>query len=106
VHAIQTAARANSSCCRQPNVATSRGKTVDDRLPTRSRQQTLRLLGDKQLDALVERFLSAWEHNDIDGVVSLLAEDARMVMPPLPSWSSGRTQVADFLRSRSRTRVA
>jgi RNA polymerase sigma-70 factor (ECF subfamily) len=74
-------------------------KTVDDRLPTRSQQQTLRLLGDKQLDALVERFVSAWEHNDIDGVISLLAEDARMVMPPLPSWYSGRAQIADFLRS-------
>jgi RNA polymerase sigma-70 factor (ECF subfamily) len=74
-------------------------KTVDDRLPSRSQQQTLRLLGDERLSALVERFVNAWEHNDIDGVVSLLAEDARMVMPPLPSWYSRRAQIADFLRS-------
>jgi RNA polymerase sigma-70 factor (ECF subfamily) len=73
-------------------------KTVDDRLPSHSQQQTLRLLGDEQLGALVERFVDAWEHNDIDGVVSLLADDARMVMPPLPSWYSGRAQIADFLR--------
>jgi RNA polymerase sigma-70 factor (ECF subfamily) len=74
-------------------------KTVDDRLPSHSQQQTLRLLGDEQLGTLVERFVSAWEHNDIDAVVSMLAEDARMVMPPLPSWYSGRAQIASFLRS-------
>ena len=74
-------------------------KTVDDRLPSHSQQQTLRLLGDEQLGKLVERFVDAWEHNDIDGVVSLLADDARMVMPPLPSWYRGRAQIADFLRS-------
>jgi hypothetical protein len=28
----------------------------------------------------------------------MLAEDARIVMPPLPSWYSGRDQVAAFLR--------
>jgi RNA polymerase sigma-70 factor, ECF subfamily len=74
-------------------------KTVDDRLPSHSQQQTLRLLGDEQLAALVERFVNAWDHNDIDGVVSLLADDARMVMPPLPSWYSGLAQIADFLCS-------
>jgi hypothetical protein len=30
---------------------------------------------------------------------SMLAEDARIVMPPHPSWYSGREQVALFLRS-------
>jgi len=74
-------------------------KTVGDRLPSHSQQQTLRLLGDEQLGALVERFVNAWERNDIDAVVSMLAEDARMVMPPLPSWYSGRAQISDFLRS-------
>jgi RNA polymerase sigma-70 factor, ECF subfamily len=28
----------------------------------------------------------------------MLAEDARITMPPLPSWYSGRDQVAAFLR--------
>src|SRR5207249_5392865 len=36
--------------------------------------------------------------NDVEAVVSLLAEDARMAMPPLPSWYSGRGHVAAFLR--------
>jgi RNA polymerase sigma-70 factor, ECF subfamily len=72
-------------------------KAVDDRLPAQSQQQTLRLLGDEHLGELVERYIAAWERNDIDAVVSMLAEDARMVMPPLPSWYSGREQVASFL---------
>jgi RNA polymerase sigma-70 factor, ECF subfamily len=73
-------------------------KAVDDRLPTHSQQQTLRLLGDEQLSELVERYITAWERSDVDAVVSMLAEDARMVMPPLPSWYSGREHVAVFLR--------
>jgi RNA polymerase sigma-70 factor, ECF subfamily len=74
-------------------------KTVDERLPSQTQQQTLRLLGDDELGKLVERYVAAWERNDIDAVVSMLAEDARITMPPFPSWYSGRDQVAAFLRA-------
>jgi RNA polymerase sigma-70 factor (ECF subfamily) len=74
-------------------------KAVDDRLPSQSQQQTLRLLGDDALSDLVERFIAAWERHDVDALVSMLAEDARIVMPPHPSWYRGREQVALFLRS-------
>src|SRR6266542_3405216 len=74
-------------------------KTVDERLPSQTQQQTLRLLGDDELSRLVERFVAAWERHDVDAVVSMLAEDARLVMPPLPTWVSGRDQVAAFLRA-------
>jgi RNA polymerase sigma-70 factor, ECF subfamily len=73
-------------------------KTVEARLPSRTQQQTLRLIGDDELSQIVERFVDAWERNDVDAVVSMLADDARMAMPPLPSWYSGRDQVAAFLR--------
>jgi RNA polymerase sigma-70 factor (ECF subfamily) len=73
-------------------------KTVDERLPSRTQQQTLRLLGDDELSRLVERYVAAWERNDVDAVVSMLAEDARMTMPPLPSWYGGRDEIAAFLR--------
>ena len=53
-------------------------KTVDDRLPRHSQQQTLRLLGDEQLSDLVERYITAWEQNDVDVVVSMLAEDPEL----------------------------
>jgi RNA polymerase sigma-70 factor (ECF subfamily) len=32
-------------------------------------------------------------------MVAMLAEDARVVMPPLPSWYAGRDQAAAFLRA-------
>ncbi len=73
-------------------------KTVEERLPTRSQQQTLRMLGDDELRKIVDRYVDAWERKDVDAVVALLAEDARIAMPPLPSWFSGRDQVGTFLR--------
>lgn len=73
-------------------------KAVDDRLPSQSQQETLRLIGDDQLSDLVDRFVTAWERHDVDAVVSMLAEDARLVMPPLPTWLSGRDDVVAFLR--------
>jgi RNA polymerase sigma-70 factor (ECF subfamily) len=72
-------------------------KTVDERLPKQSQQATLRSLGDAALSQVVERYVAAWEHNDVDAVVAMLAEDARMTMPPLPAWYRGRQQVGMFL---------
>lgn len=74
-------------------------KTVDERLPERSQQETLRRLGDDGLSEIVERYVEAWERNDVDAVVAMLTQDARMAMPPLPSWYSGREAVATFLRA-------
>ena len=77
-------------------------KAVDERLPAQSQQQTLRLLGDSELSRLVERYVEAWEHNDVDAMVSMLAADARLLMPPLPTWYAGREQIAAFLHGRVR----
>jgi RNA polymerase sigma-70 factor (ECF subfamily) len=71
--------------------------TVDERLPKQSQQATLRSLGDEALGELVERYVAAWERNDVDAVVAMLTEDAKMTMPPQPSWYSGRDAVATFL---------
>ena len=73
-------------------------RAVDERLPRYTQQETLRRLGDPELSRFVERYVDAWERNDVDAVVAMLAEDARLVMPPLPSWYSGRDHVAAFLR--------
>jgi RNA polymerase sigma-70 factor (ECF subfamily) len=72
-------------------------KTVDQRLPEQSQQATLRSLGDGALRQVVERYVTAWERNDVDAVVAMLADDAKMTMPPLPTWYRGREQVAIFL---------
>ena len=73
-------------------------KAVEERVPGQTQQATLRALGDTDLREIVKRFADAWERNDVDAVVAMLAHDARMTMPPWPSWYSGRDAVATFLR--------
>src|ERR671922_1537629 len=63
--------------------------TIDEKLPDRSQQATLRALGDEQVSALVERYMDALERGDVDAVVALLAEDATWSMPPCPAWYRG-----------------
>jgi RNA polymerase sigma-70 factor, ECF subfamily len=75
-------------------------RTIDERVPVRTQQATLRALGDSELGGIVNRFTDAWERNDVDAVVALLSDDARMTMPPQPSWYQGRDAIAIFLRDR------
>ena len=75
-------------------------KTVDERLPEQSQQATLRALGDEALREIVDDYVDAWERGDVDAVVAMLAEDATMAMPPMPTWFAGRDAVAAFLRRR------
>jgi RNA polymerase sigma-70 factor, ECF subfamily len=70
---------------------------VDERLPDPSQQETLRALGDDEIAALVDRYVEAWENNDVDAVVTLLTEDAAIAMPPLASWFGPRDVMAEFL---------
>jgi RNA polymerase sigma-70 factor, ECF subfamily len=48
-------------------------KTMEKRLPETSQQATLRAIGDDTVREVVERFTSAFERDDVDGVVALLA---------------------------------
>jgi len=73
-------------------------RTVVERLPEQSQQATLGALGDEGLREIVNEFVAAWERADIDAVVAMLADDAAMTMPPLPTWYQGREAVAAFLR--------
>jgi RNA polymerase sigma-70 factor (ECF subfamily) len=75
-------------------------KTVDQRLPEQSQQVTLRSLSDRALRQVVQRYVTAWERNDVDAVVAMLTEDAKLAMPPVPTWYRGREQVGIFLRSQ------
>ena len=76
-------------------------KTVEERLPERSQQATLRALGDEGVRDVVDAYVEAWDREDIDGVVAMLTEDARFSMPPLRSWyggPGGPGEMARFLR--------
>jgi RNA polymerase sigma-70 factor (ECF subfamily) len=72
-------------------------KTVDEQLPEQTQQQTLRSLGDQRVSEIVERYMAAWEGGDVDAIVSLLAEDAVLAMPPRPSWYRGLEAARTFL---------
>jgi RNA polymerase sigma-70 factor, ECF subfamily len=71
-------------------------KTVDERIPARSQQATLRSLGATRVRELVANYLDAWERGDVDALVALLAEDATFAMPPYPAWWRGRDVIAAF----------
>jgi RNA polymerase sigma-70 factor (ECF subfamily) len=47
-------------------------------------------------DAIVARFVRAYEAADLDAVVALLTDDVFMSMPPMPFEYQGRDIVADF----------
>jgi len=73
--------------------------TVERRLPPRSQQAALRVLGDADLRRLVDEYVDAWERADVDAVVELLSAEAVFAMPPIPTWYAGRDAIAAFLRS-------
>src|ERR671910_169430 len=71
-------------------------KAVDERLPARSQQATLRSLGDERVRDLVERFIDAFEAGDVDAILAMLAEDAAFAMRRYASWYRGRDAIADW----------
>jgi RNA polymerase sigma-70 factor (ECF subfamily) len=72
-------------------------KTIDERLPQRSQQQSLRTLGDERLREIVESYMDAMQRGDVGAVVALLAEDAAWSMPPLATWYLGHESLRAFL---------
>jgi RNA polymerase sigma-70 factor, ECF subfamily len=72
-------------------------KSVDEHLPAYSQQATLRSLGDARVRGIVETYVDAWERGDVNTIVSMLAEDAILAMPPRPSWYRGIEAARVFL---------
>src|SRR3954464_1142271 len=75
--------------------------TIEKRLPEQSQQETLRSLGDEHLREIVEQYADAWERNDVDTVVSMLADDVAFTMPPMARWFQGIDGVRGFLEKWS-----
>jgi RNA polymerase sigma-70 factor, ECF subfamily len=71
-------------------------KTVEERLPERSQQTTLRALGDKRVRELTAAYVDAFERGDTAAVRALLAADAVFSMPPWKQWWRGRDTIASF----------
>jgi RNA polymerase sigma-70 factor, ECF subfamily len=69
---------------------------VEERVPERTQQTTLRALGDGKLRALIDRYVDAWERCDVPAFAGMLAEDATFAMPPLGTWYSPRDTIATW----------
>jgi RNA polymerase sigma-70 factor, ECF subfamily len=79
------------------NSALQRARSaVEERLPERSQQATLRSLGDEQMRELVDAYVEAWARADVDTLRALLADDAVFSMPPWPMWWRGGDAIAGF----------
>jgi len=66
------------------------------RLPTWQGRQPPPASGSRAEEAIVARFVSAWESADLDAIVALLTDDAFMSMPPMPLEYEGRELVGQF----------
>jgi RNA polymerase sigma-70 factor, ECF subfamily len=64
--------------------------TIEQHLP-----ETTRPAADPAERELLNRYVAAFEHDDMDGLVALLREDAMLRMPPQPSLGGG-LQIARF----------
>lgn len=72
-------------------------RTVADKIPAESQQQTLRQIGDARVREIVADFSAALEHGDADALVAMLTKDATWSMPPLPHWYHGLQAVTDHV---------
>jgi RNA polymerase sigma-70 factor (ECF subfamily) len=72
---------------------------VDERVGEQSQQATLRALGDDALRDVVERYVDAWERNDVEAFAAMLTDDAVFAMPPLATWYRTREGIAIWAAS-------
>jgi RNA polymerase sigma-70 factor (TIGR02960 family) len=78
--------------------------TLETRLPA-DRERAPLPRSPRERD-LVTRFADAVESGDVDGMVSVLTDDALLTMPPQPLEYQGHEAIAAFLRSREEDRGA
>jgi RNA polymerase sigma-70 factor (ECF subfamily) len=52
---------------------------------------------DASVSAVLDRYISSFEAADVDGLVSLLTDDAVLEMPPVPLWYRGRRDYGRFM---------
>ncbi len=74
-------------------------KTVEERLPEQTQQETMRTLGDDGVREVVAGYVDAWQSGDVDRVVAMLTQDACFSMPPMATWFGGPDGGHDELRT-------
>jgi RNA polymerase sigma-70 factor, ECF subfamily len=71
--------------------------TLKQHLPERRLDWTRDRTSDATQRRLLARYMDAWNRTDVDALVALLAHDARVAMPPSPSWYEGPAAIREFL---------
>ena len=71
--------------------------TLGERYPQGRPQQ--RSQPNPQEGVLLERYISAWQANNLDGLIALLREDATYHMPPWRDWYRGRPAIHGFFKT-------
>jgi len=81
------------------NSALQRARETLERERRAGRLRTASTTSDEVERSLLRRYVELWEAVDIQGLVSLLKEDAVLWMPPEGARFEGRTRIADFFSS-------
>jgi RNA polymerase sigma-70 factor (TIGR02960 family) len=69
-------------------------------LPQTRAVESVSLPAAKPAANVVARFVDAFQRGDLDAVVELLADDAKVTMPPEPYEFHGRAAITDFYRTQ------
>jgi RNA polymerase sigma-70 factor, ECF subfamily len=72
--------------------------TLRDRLPERRMEWAPSSGPSEEERELLRRYVEAHERADAEALAELLREDARLVMPPHPTWYSGREAIMTAMR--------
>jgi RNA polymerase sigma-70 factor (ECF subfamily) len=81
------------------NSALKRARATLHRRPTTSDREPPPACQSAAEDAIVAKFVNAWESADLDALVDLLTDDVFTSMPPMPFEYQGRDLVARFFAS-------
>ncbi len=90
-HLLSISVSAVNSALHRARVTLAKQYHADEQ----ERGEVLRV--DAATQALLERYLRAWETQDVAGLVTLMKEDATFTMPPSPSWYRGREAIRAVL---------
>jgi len=78
------------------NSALKRARTTLDRRRSPASHEPPPAASSSSEDAIVAKFVRAWEYADLDALVNLLTDDVFMSMPPIPFEYEGRDLAARF----------
>lgn len=72
-------------------------KTLSERYQGKIPETSRVSFADEKSKQLLNHYIRAWQAADVNGLVSLLKQDAILAMPPSPSWYQGKRAIGKFV---------